>query len=152
MNQWGFTPTTPRKWSTRSGILTYAVSLPILTDRSSYRWLGFNKFGIIGQPVPLSGLPRQSIVRPLRKVGWRKFEYPSHPHPTLTTAISHRRYAGTRNNEASLPLHKKWATQSSSRIWSGPFLLVLSVLPNSSILSRIATLSRQSVHQTNHAM
>ena len=106
-NQRGFTPITPQKWSTRSGILTYLVSLPLSTDRSGYMWLGSNESGIIWWPVPLSILPLPGIVGPHQKIRWRKFEYPSQPYPVLMSSFPHRSYTCKQNNEASFPLHHR---------------------------------------------
>ena len=106
-NQGGFTSTTPQKWSTRFGILTYPVVLLLPTNLSGYKWLGFNKSGIIGQPVPLSVLPLPRTVGPHQKVGWHKFKYPSQPYPILTSIFPYRSYTSKWNSKVSLPLHHK---------------------------------------------
>ena len=103
--QWGFTPTTRRKWPTRSGTVTYPVPLPFMIDRTGYRWLGITKSGITGRPVPLSGLLRPNTVRPHWRLDGVSPNLFANLTQSLTAVFSHRRFANIRNSEASLSLH-----------------------------------------------
>lgn len=98
-------PTTPQKWSTRSGILTLSDFTPSSDRPFRLRMVVVLKSSIIGRHVSLFGLPFLDTMGPHQKVVWRKSKCPSQPYTALTTAIPHRSYTGKRNNEASILLH-----------------------------------------------
>jgi hypothetical protein len=59
---------------------------------------------ITGRPIPLSGLPPPPTGRPHRRSDGVCPNLLGQNTQSLTPAFSHRRYAGIRNSEASLPL------------------------------------------------
>ena len=106
-------------WRDLPMILTCQVFLRLPIDQSGYRWLRVCESRIIGQPVPLSRLPRRDTVRPLPRFDDVDLNLVVNLILSHTVDFSHRRYACIQNNEASLPLHSKRSSQSDSRIWSG---------------------------------